>query len=434
MSNITAHIKKSCNRDPGRKKETEFSSPDSRAAPRLHRGKLSRQKNSVSDKFHVSPTIMPTIMIIAGEPSGDLQASRVATELKEIAPNLEIVGMGGDLMEEAGVELIYHIRDSAVMGIGEVFTAIPAFLKKRKHLKHLIRAKRPDAVVLVDFGDFNMPLARFAHRLRIPVIYYIPPKAWAWRPNRAKRIAKTTTAVASIFPFAAEFYREAGANVEFVGHPLLDFAQTDLGSAEARRTLGLDANCPVLGLMPGSRCREVERILPVMLEVADQIHQAVPDCQFVLPLAPGIDSATLPEMPLVRIVEGSVYEAMRASDLMLIASGTATLEATCLGTPMIVVYKMSWLSWHILRALVKLELSGLPNVIAGREIVPELLQDQVTAGHITPIALELLQNPKKRIAQREHLRWVYEQLGEPGAAQRTAQLIVRHIKRGELDD
>lgn len=371
---------------------------------------------------------MPTIMIVAGEPSGDLQASRVAAELRELAPDLALFGMGGDLMEAAGVELIYHIRDSAVMGIGEVFTAIPAFLKKRKHLKRLIQAKRPDAVVLVDFGDFNMPLARFTHRLGIPVIYYIPPKAWAWRPSRAKKIAKTTTAVASIFPFAAEFYRKAGANVEFVGHPLLDFAQTDLSSAEARRALGLREDYPVLGLMPGSRRREVERILPVMLAVKDQINQTVPDCQFVLPLAPGIDSATLPEMPSVKVAEGSVYEAMRASDLMLIASGTATLEATCLGTPMIVVYKMSRLSWHILRALVKLELSGLPNVIAGREIVPELLQDQVTPERIAPITLELLQNSKKREAQQESLRWVYEQLGEPGAAKRTAQLILNHIR------
>ncbi len=367
-------------------------------------------------------------MIVAGEPSGDLQASRVAAKLKELAPELTLFGMGGDLMAAAGVELVYHIHDSAVMGIGDVVTAIPAFLNKRKHLRYLIRAKRPDAVVLIDFGDFNMPLARFAHRLEIPVIYYIPPKAWAWRSNRAKKIAKTTTAVASIFPFAAEFYRRAGANVEFVGHPLLDFARTNLSCTEARHVLGLEADCPVLGLMPGSRRREVERILPVMLAVTDQIHQVVPDCQFVLPLAPGIGSTALPEMPLVKVVTGRVYEAMRASSLMLIASGTATLEAACLGTPMIVVYKMSRLSWRILRALVKMELSGLPNVIAGREIVPELLQDRVTAERITPIALELLQNAKKREAQQEHLRWVYEQLGEPGAVERTAQLILSHIK------
>ena len=370
---------------------------------------------------------MPTIMIIAGEPSGDLQAARVAAKLNELASDITLFGMGGDLMEKAGVELVYHIRDSAVMGIGEVITALPAFVKKRKHLKHLIRAKRPDAVVLIDFGDFNMPLARFAHHLGIPVIYYIPPKAWAWRGSRAKKIAKTTTVVASIFPFAAEFYRNAGANVEFVGHPLLDFARTDLSCAEARRALGLCEDAPVVGLMPGSRRREAERLLPVMLEVADGIRRAMPECQSVLPLAPGIDSVPLPEMPSVKVVRGGAYEAMRASDLMLIASGTATLEAACLGTPMIVVYKMSQLSWYILKALVKMELSGLPNVIAGREIVPELLQNQVKAEGIIPIALELLQNPKKRAAQQENLRWVYEQLGSPGAAKRTARLILNYI-------
>ena len=222
--------------------------------------------------------------------------------------------------------------------------------------------------------------------------------------------------------------------MEFVGHPLLDFTRIDLSCAEARRAIGLDENRPVLGLMPGSRRREVERLLPVMLEVVNWMHQAVPSCQFVLPLAPGIDSASLPEMPLVNVVRDSVYEAMRASDLMLIASGTATLEAACLGTPMIIVYKMSRLSWHILRKLVKLELSGLPNVIAGREIVPELLQDQVTAERVAPIALELLQNPQKREAQQERLRWVYQQLGEPGAAKRTARLILSQLKQGELND
>ncbi|MCZ6680424.1 MAG: lipid-A-disaccharide synthase [Candidatus Poribacteria bacterium] len=372
---------------------------------------------------------MSTIMIVAGEPSGDLHAARVAEKLKELSPDLDLFGMGGDSMAKVGVELVYHIRDSAVMGIGEVITAIPAFLKKRKHLTHLIDVKRPDAVVLVDFADFNMRLARFAHRRGIPVIYYIPPKAWAWRSGRAKKIAKTTTVVASIFPFEAAFYRNAGANVKFVGHPLLDFARTDLSCEEARRTLDLREDGPVLGLMPGSRRREVDRLLPVMLAVTHQIRAVLPDCQFVLPLAPSIDPASLPSMPLVKVVTGAVYEAMRASDLMLIASGTATLEAACLDTPMIVVYKMSRLSWRIIKALVKLDLSGLPNVIAGREIVPELLQNAVTAERLTPVALELLQNPKKREAQREELRKVYQQLGSPGAVERTARLVLSHLNR-----
>ena len=363
-------------------------------------------------------------MIVAGEPSGDLHAARVADKLKKLSPGIHLFGMGGNSMESAGVDLIYHIRDSAVMGIGEVVTSIPAFVKKRRHLKHFIREGKPDAVLLVDFADFNIGLARFAHQLNIPVIYYIPPKAWAWRPRRARKIAKTTTVVASIFPFEAEFYRRAGANVKFVGHPLLDFAQTDLNCEKARRTLNLREDAPVLGLMPGSRCREVDRLLPVMLEVSHHIRQTLPDCQFILPLAPGINPDALPEMPFVKLIRGRVYEAMRASNLMLIASGTATLEATCLGTPMIVIYKMSQLSWWIVKSLVKLDLSGLPNIIAGHEIVPELLQNKAQAARITPIALELLQNAEKRETQRDALRKVYQQLGPPGAVERTAQTIL----------
>jgi lipid-A-disaccharide synthase len=367
-------------------------------------------------------------MIVAGEPSGDLHAARVATVVKALQSDVLLLGMGGDLMEEAGVELIYHIRDSAVVGIAEVLTAIPAFLKKRKHLKQIIRERKPDALLLIDFAEFNMPLAKFAHQLQIPAIYYIPPKAWAWRPKRAEKIAKTTQCVASIFPFEAEFYQRAGANAHFVGHPLLDFAQTPLSVEEARAQLNLCNNTPVVGLMPGSRRREVERLLPVMLEVADRLHDTVPDCQFILPLAPSLDQASLPEMPFVKIVVGQTYEAMRASELMLIASGTATLEATCLGTPMVILYKMSHLSWLVLRRLVKLERSGLPNIIAGREIVPELLQSEVQTDQITEIALDLLQHPKKQESQQAELRKVYEQLGTPGAVERVAQLVLGYLR------
>ena len=370
---------------------------------------------------------MPAIMIVAGEPSGDLHASRVATKIKELQPDADLFGMGGDLMATAGVELIYHIRDSAVMGIGEVITSIPAFLRKRKHLKQVIRERRPDAILLVDFAEFNMGLAKFAYQLHIPVVYYIPPKAWAWRPSRAKKIAKTTTCVASIFPFEAEFYQRAGAKVEFVGHPLLDFARTELSCEEARKQLGLREDALVLGLMPGSRRREVDRLLPVMLEVAHQIRQTFPDCQFVLPLAPNVDRTSMPEMPFVRIVTGRTYEAMRASELMLIASGTATLEAACLGTPMIVLYKMSQLSWWIITRLATLDRSALPNIIAGQDIVPEILQKELQTERITSVALDLLQHPDKRETQRENLRKVYEQLGPSGAVERTARLTLSYL-------
>ena len=367
-------------------------------------------------------------MIVAGEPSGDLHASRVAAQLKTLRPDVDLFGMGGDLMEAAKVSLLYHIRDSAVMGIGEVASAIPAFLKKQRHLRRLIREKRPEAVLLVDFAEFNMGLAKYAHRLQVPVIYYIPPKAWAWRGGRAKKIAKRTSTVASIFPFETEFYQHAGANAKFVGHPLLDFARTDLSVEEAREQLGLSTDTRVLGLMPGSRRREVDALLPIMLDVAQQIHQKLPDCQLILPLAASIPPESLPETPSVKIVTGATYKAMRASDLMLVTSGTATLEAACLWTPMIVLYKMSWLSWWIIKRLVKLDRSALPNIIAGHEIVPELLQGEVQVARLTSLVLDLLQNPEKREAQRKELRKVCEQLGDRGAVERTAQLVLNYIE------
>ena len=373
-------------------------------------------------------------MIVAGEPSGDLHAARVAAKLNDLAPGIHLTGMGGDLMEQSGVRLIYHIRDSAVMGIGEVVASIPAFLKKRGHLKRFIRERKPDALLLVDFAEFNVELARFANRLGIPVIYYIPPKAWAWRPQRAKKIAKYAYIVASIFPFEATFYRHAGANVKFVGHPLVDFAHSDLNREEARRTLNLRENSPVLGLMPGSRRREVDRLLPVMLEVAHHIRQSLPDCQFILPLAPSIQPESLPKMPFVNLVKGNTYHSMRASDLMLIASGTATLEAACLGIPMIVVYKLSRLSWWIIKSLAAIDKSALPNIIAGREIVPELLQNDAQPPRITPIALKLLQSLDARKSQQEELRKVYAQLGNPGAAERTAQIILDCLHGGDGDN
>lgn len=371
---------------------------------------------------------MPSIMIVAGEPSGDLHASRVAAQLKLFCPDANLFGMGGDLMEAAGVSLVFHIGDTAVMGIAEVVSSIPGYLKKYMHFQWLMRNKKPDAVLLVDFADFNMAIAESAYKLQIPVIYYIPPKAWAWRSGRGKKIAKRTSVVASIFPFEAEFYRRSGARTEFVGHPLRDFAQIDLTVQQARAQIGVDRDAPVLGLLPGSRCGEVKMLLPVMLNVAQQVRQKLPKCQLILPLSPSIPAEFLPEMPLVKIVSGATYAAMRAADLTLVASGTATLEAACIGVPMIVLYKMSWLSWWIVKRLVKLDYSALPNIIAGRQVVPEFLQSDVRIAQITRIACDLLQDSEKRECQRIELKKVCEQLGDPGAVERTARLVLSHVE------
>ncbi len=384
---------------------------------------------------------MPKIMIVAGEPSGDLHASHVAHRLKALCPDITLFGMGGDLMEKASVKLDFHIRDSAVMGFADVVTVLPMFLRKQAHLKRRIREERPDVLLLVDFAEFNMPLAKFARKQGVSVVYYIPPKAWAWREGRARKLAKWADVVAAIFPFEAEFYRSAGANAEFVGHPLVDFAQTSFTVPEAREHLGLGEmgqtqDAPVIGLMPGSRRSEIQHIFPVMLKAAANVAKIYPKAQWILPLAPGISHDLIAKyqqellsigVPPIKIVEKATYPAMRASTLMLVTSGTATLEAACIGTPMIITFRTSALNWRIVRSLSPLNRSGLPNLIAGHDIVPELLQTDLTPTALTEMVLDFLQNPEKRETQRHALRAVYAQLGTAGAAERTAELVSEYF-------
>ena len=382
-------------------------------------------------------------MIVAGEPSGDLHASHVARRLTALCPDITLFGMGGDQMENASVTLDFHIRDSAVMGFADVITVLPMFLRKQARLKRRIREERPDVLLLVDFAEFNMPLAKFARKHGVPVVYYIPPKAWAWRAKRAQKLAKWANCVAAIFPFEAEFYRNAGANAEFVGHPLVDFAQTPLSTQAAREHLNLsktadDENTPVIGLMPGSRRSEIRHILPVLLRAAANIAQVYPNAEWILPLAPGISHELIAkhqqeqnqsgiQTPYIRIVEDATYPAIRASTLLLVTSGTATLEAACIGTPMIIVFRTASLNWHIVKSLTPLERSGLPNLIAGRDIVPELLQTELTPTALTNLSLDFLQNPQKRETQREALQKVHTQLGAAGAAERTAELVLETL-------
>ena len=392
----------------------------------------------------------PKIMIVAGEPSGDLHASHVARQLKVLCPDITLFGMGGDQMEAASVKLDLHIRDSAVMGFADVLTVLPMFLRKQSYLKRRIREERPDVLLLVDFAEFNMPLAKFARRQGVSVVYYIPPKAWAWRANRARKLAKWANVVAAIFPFEAEFYRNSGANAEFVGHPLVDFARTPLSTQAARERLHIcetadDPEVPVIGLMPGSRRSEIHHIFPVMLKAAANIAQVYPNAQWILPLAPGISRDLIAkhqqelcsgdrvtrfplQLPSIKIVENQTYQAMRASTLLLVTSGTATLEATCIGAPMIILFRTASVNWHIVKALTPLERSGLPNLIAGRDIVPELLQTGLTPTALTELALDFLQNPRKRETQREALQAVYAQLGTAGAAERTAELVLEQTR------
>ncbi len=378
------------------------------------------------------------IMIVAGEPSGDLHASHVVHRLKALRPDVKLFGMGGALMEKAGVKLDVHIRDSAVMGFADVITVLPMFLRKRAQLKRRIREARPDALLLVDFAEFNMPLAKYARCQNVSVVYYIPPKAWAWRAGRARKLAKWADVVAAIFPFEAEFYRSAGAHAEFVGHPLVDFAKTPIRMATARAQLGLGEteqpqDAHVIGLMPGSRRSEIRHILPIMLRAAANIAKVYPNAQWILPLAPSISHDLITKCqqalaedagPPIKIVDKMTYPAMRASTLLLVTSGTATLEAACIGTPMIILFRTSAFNWNIITTLSPLNRSGLPNLIAGHDIVPELLQTDLTPTALTELALEFLRNPERRETQQKALQAVYAQLGTAGAAERTAELVL----------
>lgn len=367
------------------------------------------------------------IMMVAGEPSGDIHCARLAAKIRELCPSAALFGMGGTLMAQAGVQLEYDISDSAVMGITEVLGKIPMMLNRLKGLKHLMDSRSPDVIVLVDFPDFNMRLLHYAHSRRIPVVYYIPPKAWAWRRKRAGVLAKYTSAVASIFPFEADVYREAGANVHYVGHPMLDFAECSLSKAETCEKFGLDIDRPIIGLMPGSRHKEIKSLLPVMLESAHLIRAEIPDCQFILPVAHTIRRDMLPDVgTLVALAESShVYDVMNVCHLMIAASGTATLEAAYMLTPMIVIYKVSIISWITAKMLVRLKTSALPNIIAGRMIVPELLQGKVEPHTISRIALRMMRNPQELADQKAELQKVRELLGQPGAVERAAKLVLQ---------
>lgn len=369
----------------------------------------------------------PKILMIAGEASGDLHCAHLAAKIKELCPSAELLGMGGTLMVQAGVKLEYDISSSAVMGITEVLGKLPLMLKRLKGLKKLIYSQMPDVVVMVDFPDFNMRLLPFIYNLRIPIVYYIPPKAWAWRRKRAYKLAKYTSAIASIFPFEADVYRQAKATVHYVGHPLLDFAGTHLSKEEACEIFHLKPEDPIIGLMPGSRVKEIKNLLPVMVDSVKMIKSEIPNCQFILPVAHTIPLGVIPDLsPLIKLTdEFQVYNVMKASDLMIIASGTATLEAAYMLTPMIVIYKVGAVFWVIGNILVRVKSSALPNIVANKMIVPELLQDKVKSKLVSQLAIRIVQNPKELNRQRMELQKVRNKLGQPGAVERTARLVLK---------
>ena len=372
---------------------------------------------------------MTKIFISAGEASGDLHAAAITKAVHKLCPDAQVFGMGGAALRAAGGEVLFDIKDYSVMGTVEVIRKLPQLFKLRAAFKTVMEERRPDCFVTVDYPEFNMRIAKVAKALYIPILSYIPPSAWAWRKGRAKDVAALVDKVACIYPFAYEVYKEAGADVEFVGNPLLDIVKTKLSRAEAEQKAGKRSGHELVLLLPGSRLKEITNVLPLMLKAAKLLKTQKPTVDFILQKAPTIDAALLENLVRqsgleVRLLEGDNYDMMSVADVALATSGTVTLEAAICGLPAVICYKASALTVALGRMLIKTKYIGLPNILAGREILPELIQKDLTADKMAAAVLHFLQ-PEIYTAIRQELHRVVAKLGAPGAVERVAALILK---------
>jgi lipid-A-disaccharide synthase len=372
------------------------------------------------------------IMISAGEASGDLHGATLSRALMMLDPEARVLGMGGVRMAAAGVEILVDPTAHAGVGTNEVIGRIPSLFRAYRLLVRRLRRERPHVLVVIDFPEFNLRLARQAKRARVPVVYFMPPQLWAWRAGRIRQVASRVTQVLAAFPFERDLYDNARIPVEYVGHPLLDVVPLTLARDEARRRLGLDKDRTVIGLLPGSRREEVEQLLPPMLEAATRLAASDGRRGFVLGLAPTVSRASVEDflgravgIPPVDIAEGLTHEVMAAADVLLIASGTATLEAALLGTAMVVCYRVSRLTEMVGRLLSQIPWISLPNIVARRTIVPEILQADVTGPRLAAEAQRLLEDPAAAAAQHAAFKDLRERLGEPGVGERAARIVLK---------
>lgn len=367
-------------------------------------------------------------MLSCGEASGDLYAGALTRELLALDPALTISGLGGAHFAAAGGRLIEDFRGIAVTGLTEWISKVPRLLTTMRRLEASARSERPDAVVVIDFPDFNFRLARRMKRLGLPVVYYISPQIWAWRPKRLATIRDLADRVLVIFPFEEAIYREGGVPVEFVGHPLMDLPGASMPRDAFLAAHGLLPSAPTLAILPGSRHNEVSRILPDLLAASERIRAAVPAAQFVIARAPHLDeslfeAATKGPRPFF-VVEGETDNVLAAADVALTASGTATVQAALHDTPMVIVYRVSPGTYWLGRRLVTVDTIGMVNLIAGEKIVPELVQDAFTPEAVAREAIAMLTDRGRAERIRKGLARVRERLGGPGASRRAAKAIL----------
>lgn len=368
-------------------------------------------------------------MVVAGEASGDLHAATLCRAIAAQAPGARLFGLGGPAMAASGFQAMGDIRETAVIGFTEVVRRLPALRRLYRRLATALTDERPDALVLVDYPGFNLRLAAAARSAGVPVVYFVPPQVWAWGAGRLRTIRERVTLVLAVFAFEAAMYRAAGIPVEFIGHPAVDAITGAPSRTEARRALGLAADDLVIGLLPGSRPQEIARMTPLLAAGAARVAAAHPGARFLLAQAPGVarEAVTphLAALPDVQVVPARSHTVMRAADLLLVTSGTATFEAALLGTPMVVCYRMSWASEQISGRLLRIPWAGLANIVAGRPVVPELIRRRdATPERLAREALALLDTPGALEAQREAFGEVAAVAGPPGVAARAAQRVL----------
>jgi lipid-A-disaccharide synthase len=382
------------------------------------------------------------IMIVAGEASGDLHAAKLVSALREIAgADVEFFGAAGKRMRDVGVDPIVRADNLSIVGLPEIGRALPMFLNVFKKLKQAAKERKPDVVVLVDFPDFNLKLAKSLSKAGFKVVYYISPQLWAWRQYRIRSVRKYVDLLISILPFEKGWYARHGVDhVEYVGSPLAREVHPTTSREEFRERHELDVEKPVIALLPGSRHKEIVRILPVMLNAAAETSNVNPATQFVIAIASEENAADVAkviesarsnrvELPAkLIVVRNETFDALNASDAAAVASGTATLETGIIGTPMAIVYKTSTLNYKLLRPLIDVEHFGLINLIAGERVAAELIQDEFTSETLAKELSRLLE-PAENAKVRERLRSAAEKLGHGGASKRAAELIMGLLER-----
>jgi len=390
------------------------------------------KKDAGAFRLHADTMNRSVVLIVAGEASADLHGSNLVRAMKRHDASIRFRGIGGPRMESQGVEILTPCSELSVVGLTEVFPRLRTIARAYGRLKNILKKDRPELLILIDFPDFNLMLARIAKRRGVPVLYYISPQVWAWRKGRVEKLRRRVDRLAVILPFEEAFYRQKGLDVEYVGHPLLDVIPPRMEKDGARKELGMDGASPVIGLLPGSRKEEVVNLLPTMVKAAIELRASFPKLKCILPKAPTIPEELIASMlvsrPIeIKVIPGQIYKVLSACDCAFVASGTATLETAIMQVPMVILYRVSPLSYRIGRKVIRVPAIGLPNLVAEKKIVPELIQDEATPARLAREALSLLGDDKRKDHMVKELSKVREKLGTLSASQRTAQIALEMI-------